>query len=107
LPIAGCALDTLQPTGTGADGAPVFAKVSDWRDLIASDERQAMLAYAQQNAALQQSAAGADALLQQRRQHAAEVAEAQGIAAPYVTALAADPTSVDVGAIARAVFPRS
>jgi hypothetical protein len=101
------AVDTLSPTETSADGAPVFAKFGDWRDLLDPGERQSMVQRSQQNLQMQQRAAGIDALRQQRRQQKADADAAQATAARYVDQLATDPTSVDIGALARERFPDS
>jgi hypothetical protein len=101
------AVDTLKPSALGEDGQPSFAKVGDWRDLLDQSERTSMVQRAQQNLELQQRAAGIEALRQQRQQQKADTDTAQAIASRYVDQLAADPTSVDVGALARENFPDS
>ena len=101
------AVDTLSPTETSADGQPVFAKSGDWRDLLDSGERMDMLRRSQQNLEAQQRAAEVDTLRQQRQQQKADTDTARAIAARYVSQLATDLTSVDVGALARERFPDS
>jgi hypothetical protein len=66
-----------------------------------------ILRRSQQNLEMQQRAAEVDALRQQRQQQKTDSDAAHAIASRYVTALAADPTSVDVGALARENFPDS
>ncbi|HXA70010.1 MAG TPA: hypothetical protein VNW24_06150 [Stellaceae bacterium] len=101
------AVDTLRPSALGDDGQPSFAKVGDWRDLIDPGERTSILGRAQQNLEAEQRAADIEALRQQRQQQKAEADAGNAIAARYVSQLAVDPTSVDVGALARERFPDS
>ena len=88
---------------SGAQGTPEDQLLQH----IPDADRSAMLSRAQQDLALNERAAGIEALRQQRRQQQAETDAASAIAARYVDALAADPTSVDVGALAREDFPES
>jgi hypothetical protein len=101
------AVDALQPSDTSADGQPVFAKTGDWRDFIDPAERADMVERAQRNSDLQQRAAGIEALRRQRLQQKQDADAAQAIAARTVARLAADPTAVDVAALARENFPES
>jgi hypothetical protein len=101
------AIDTLKSSGTDAQGVPVFAKSNAWPDLIDPGERVDMLQLAQQNLETEQRAAAIETLRQQRQQQKAESDAAQAIVARTVSQLATDPTSVDVGALARESFPQS
>jgi hypothetical protein len=101
------AIDRLKPSGTDAEGGPVFEKVRDWPDLLEAGERLDMVQRAQQSLDAQQRVAAIEALRQQRQQQKAESDAAGAIAARYVSQLASDPTGVDVAALARENFPDS